>query len=57
MDTVISRELPEDYLQNIFSNMERTNQNKYLHKISLRRKGPGKRIISGDFIAQKVSFL
>jgi hypothetical protein len=37
-NTIISKELPEDYLQNIFSNMERTDQTKYLHKISLRRQ-------------------
>jgi hypothetical protein len=34
------RELTKDYLQNILSIMERTDQNKYLHKISLRRQAP-----------------
>jgi hypothetical protein len=33
-----------------------TPKNKYLHKISLRMKGPCERIISGDFTAQKVGF-
>jgi len=37
-DTVIFRELPEDFLQNIFSNMEMIDQNKCLHKISLRNE-------------------
>jgi hypothetical protein len=37
-------EIPEDskrILQNIFSKIERTHQNKNLHNISLRRKYPG----------------
>ncbi len=36
--------------------MERTNQNKYLHNKSLRRKDPGERFISKDFTAHKVGF-
>jgi hypothetical protein len=56
-DTVIFRELPKDYLQKIFFNMERTDQNKYMHTILLRRTDPSERIICEDFTVLDVVVL